>query len=385
MSQSDIFQIVPSILVGLFGAAFYALWHHDRRLTSAALFAGSYAAGALAMIVDFASPVMVALAGDLGTGLLSNGLYTTTMVLFTAGLMHRHGGLPPVRWLVATAAVVLGGYLVLYVHADTVARTWWMNLAATIVFGAPVVLRWHCARRQLERLVFVLVGLTALQYAVRTAIILPMEPGLNAVNYYTSLAATTMRFSSAITSLCVATALLMAYTAAIVRELSHASLTDPMTGLANRRGLIGATGGEGGGGAMIVADIDRFKSINDRHGHAAGDGVIVAFARTLSDAARGTDTVARIGGEEFAIVLPGATAGMARLAAEAARVSFAATVHPSIGEAATASFGVSTWRADEPLDDALARADAALYEAKRGGRDRTVVAGEATRTFTAVA
>ncbi|MEN1974114.1 putative bifunctional diguanylate cyclase/phosphodiesterase [Cellulomonas sp. P4] len=148
--------------------------------------------------------------------------------------------------------------------------------------------------------------------------------------------------------------------------------TDPLTGVANRRALIeavaDASDGEGGA-ALLIVDLDKFKDVNDRFGHAVGDAVLVAVAARLDEAVAGRGLLARLGGDEFAVVLPGSDAPAAvrvaqRLAATVAEPVDVAdrTIHvaSSIGVACTALEG----RAQGEL---LRRADAAMYLAKRAG------------------
>ncbi len=159
---------------------------------------------------------------------------------------------------------------------------------------------------------------------------------------------------------------------------------DPLTGLANRRGfderfaqVVQETDRYGGAAALILVDIDHFKLINDTFGHDGGDAVLVAVSASLADGRRTVDIAARLGGEEFAILLPQTDARGAREVAERLRKRVEAlTVRTNSGEArATASFGVSEYaaRAGE-ADRVVERADQALYAAKRNGRNRVEVA-----------
>jgi diguanylate cyclase (GGDEF)-like protein len=149
----------------------------------------------------------------------------------------------------------------------------------------------------------------------------------------------------------------------LVDRLTDAARTDPLTGLLNRRAFEERAARElaraqrtGEPFAALVIDVDQFKQINDREGHAAGDAALVALAATLSAALRDIDTVARIGGDEFAVLLPATAATGARATAERLRERSAIAI--SIG---TAVYGIDGLTADE-----LARAaDAALYDAKR--------------------
>lgn len=131
--------------------------------------------------------------------------------------------------------------------------------------------------------------------------------------------------------------------------------------------------------SLILADIDRFKNINDSHGHPAGDAVLQEFMRRLGLCTRASDMIARLGGEEFCIVTPDAAIDVAGRVAERLRKAMASQQFQLEGSSdqqitVTCSFGVATAAEGETPEDVLARADAALYEAKSGGRDRVVIA-----------
>lgn len=134
--------------------------------------------------------------------------------------------------------------------------------------------------------------------------------------------------------------------------------------------------------ACIMVDIDHFKAVNDRYGHAAGDSVLVTVSRILMDGARQYDEVGRYGGEEFALLLPGADADGARVVAERLRTEIAAAETTVDAETirVTASFGVACYPDGgmEDLAGLLKAADSALYDAKNTGRNRVVTAGPDT-------
>jgi diguanylate cyclase (GGDEF)-like protein len=122
-----------------------------------------------------------------------------------------------------------------------------------------------------------------------------------------------------------------------------------------------------------VADIDRFKSINDSYGHAVGDAVLRAVAAAICAVARDTDVVARLGGEEFGLIFPNTSLDQASQIAERIRGAIAATRLPQENAApvdVTISIGLARLNGRHSLADALARADAALYAAKGNGRNR---------------
>lgn len=154
--------------------------------------------------------------------------------------------------------------------------------------------------------------------------------------------------------------------------------TDSLTGLLNRRALFDRFGKAElvVGTAVLMFDIDHFKQINDRKGHAAGDAVIRRLAAILRHNLRDHDSVARIGGEEFCVVLPPTPVDFAKAVAERIRADFEAADIRLVSESvrATVSVGVATSGADESFSSALNRADAALYKAKDNGRNRVTAA-----------
>jgi diguanylate cyclase (GGDEF)-like protein len=165
----------------------------------------------------------------------------------------------------------------------------------------------------------------------------------------------------------------------------HAALVDPLTGLVNRRGFFQETARIARRqaespqlAAVMLVDLDKFKSINDRFGHAVGDKVLQIFAETAVQAVRPSDFVGRLGGEEFAAVLHNVGRERAMVIAERLRASFAeaTTTVDGCAVGATASVGmVFSDRADFDASELLVQADKALYEAKERGRNRVEVAG----------
>jgi diguanylate cyclase (GGDEF)-like protein len=169
----------------------------------------------------------------------------------------------------------------------------------------------------------------------------------------------------------------------IIRSLTKASHTDPLSGLLNRRGFleeakpfIDASRGATRNVFLAIADIDHFKAVNDTHGHETGDRVIQAFGAMLDTLASEGARVARIGGEEFALIFNSPNAALARLYCESIRT--AAEVGAAGKDEAlprfTASFGVAALVSGESFESLMRRADLALYGAKQGGRNRVSVA-----------
>ena len=169
-----------------------------------------------------------------------------------------------------------------------------------------------------------------------------------------------------------------------LNTLQHLATQDSLTGLLNRRVMVDLVETElklveRHGHPMTVAlvDLDHFKSINDRFGHQAGDAVLVGLANLAQSQLRQVDKVARWGGEEFLIMLPQVKATEALTALERLRLSLGSQTfagHP--GVVATFSAGLAQARPGESLEHLIERADQALYKAKHGGRNRSLLAEE---------
>jgi diguanylate cyclase len=165
-----------------------------------------------------------------------------------------------------------------------------------------------------------------------------------------------------------------------LRDAVHDALTDPLTGLANRRSFdleleaVGARASRSSPAHLVMADIDHFKRVNDAHGHDIGDEVLRIVGEILLANVRRDSLVARLGGDEFGLLLPGA--GSPYAAAVAIRLCQALASrpvilrgHPEVSERITLSIGMAGWQAGDSSAGWYARADAALYRAKRSGRN----------------
>ena len=167
------------------------------------------------------------------------------------------------------------------------------------------------------------------------------------------------------------------------QSLHARATTDPLTGLYNRSRLLEIARYEqsqrrrrGGSLSMLIGDIDWFKAINDRHGHAAGDAVLCAVSAALRRAVREQDSVARWGGEEFLVLLPDTSLADAAEVAERIRTCVAALRIPAGGEplGCTMTLGVAMHAEPEDIERCISRADAALYRGKDNGRNRVELA-----------
>ena len=174
---------------------------------------------------------------------------------------------------------------------------------------------------------------------------------------------------------------------ALKQEVARArtdALVDGLTGLANRRAFdqcldacLLDEASQTNGLCLVMLDIDHFKRVNDTHGHVFGDQVIKAVAQVIKASVKGQDTSARIGGEEFAIVLPSTPLNGAFVVAEKIRTAIGSSRirrgQQELAERVTVSLGVACLRPGESATQFVERADAALYASKKGGRDRVTL------------
>lgn len=159
-------------------------------------------------------------------------------------------------------------------------------------------------------------------------------------------------------------------------ELRRAAMIDPLTALLNRRGFeqlatreVARAVRDRSRLSLVMFDIDHFKHVNDEHGHAMGDRVLVAFARIIRENLRATDLAVRWGGEELLVLFPATEQARALATAERIRVAVAECADPGL-PSFTTSAGVAEWQPGETIDVSVARADEQLYLAKETGRNR---------------
>jgi diguanylate cyclase (GGDEF)-like protein len=166
----------------------------------------------------------------------------------------------------------------------------------------------------------------------------------------------------------------------VLRQAQHNALTDGLTGLGNRHWMkdmfdreVTRARTSGRSLCLMMIDIDHFKTFNDQYGHIAGDRVLLAVSEALRGYLRPTDLIARFGGDEFAVLLPGIEIGQAHHTAERLRQHVASLSPPSLSTAITISIGVSANGADDDVATLVTRADSAMYDAKDRGRNCVAV------------
>jgi diguanylate cyclase (GGDEF)-like protein len=378
--------LAVNIAVGSLFAAGYAIIAFTNVSQRAALWFGlSYLIGMLAPVSDMLGPILGL--SEIGE-VVSYSAFLVASLTISAALAIFHHRRPP--WL-AIAAILLFGLGV---------RAWiWNDERDTAAYGFAyqscyVLASLLAARTTLATprrgplhlaLAAVFVVISA-HFLLKPFAAMTFGSGRTFADYTKTTYAMISQSSSGILLLAAGLLLLLIVAQKAIAESQHASETDPLSGLANRRGFdrladaaLARSRRMGLPLAVALFDLDRFKRVNDTFGHATGDGVIAGFAATLRATAPGAAVTARQGGEEFVMLIEGATAETAWLAAEAIRIRTAAGLGPHLGEdlpAMTVSAGVAQLRPGESLSDLLRRADQATYQAKNTGRDRICLAPE---------
>lgn len=308
-----------------------------------------------------------------------------TALLAGSVICHAGGrtfyGLPPHwrRWWGSGAVVMLVLAYFSWVQPRYVHRLVVMSGSLAVLYGAfAVLVARHGGRRFAARLLLVVLVVFTAILAVRCVTALLSNESVDL--FQTSLMQSIYLTAYVVAALMLSICAVLAANDRLRMELETLASNDSLTLLPNRRTLLAAAADEllraqrsGAGPALVMIDLDHFKAINDTHGHQHGDAVLLHFAQRARAALRATDTLGRFGGEEFLLLLP--QTGMPGAFTVTAHVRAALNA----GHALDCPFsaGVATWHGPhDTLDAMLARADGALYNAKRNGRNRTLAAAE---------
>jgi diguanylate cyclase (GGDEF)-like protein len=273
----------------------------------------------------------------------------------------------------------------IFVHEDLRSQLLIGDTSLSILLSIAIISVLRQAKTPIDRLLVAMLSLVVIETMVRVVVLAVSTSAGDFRSlelFLSSDYAFLMQVAASIVGFVMALVVLGSVVSDVVNGHRRSAERDPLTDLFNRRGfeqaLPAAERGAFPAGALIVGDIDHFKQVNDRFGHAAGDHVIIGFAATLRDQLEGA-VVARFGGEEFVAFLPDIGRAEATRLAEEVRLAFGAIAWHAEGidGAITASFGVSTTApGDHSVHDAIARADACLYVAKKSGRNRVVTEGQ---------
>lgn len=372
--------VMNAVVAALFAASYLALALLHRSSTAPLWFAASFAAVVLAPLALLAQSYTGWVLLFAPVIYLSFGACLILMVPGLAVLYRK-----PIPWRLVSALGILMiacAALALQMTVNTTVRVVSYQLPFVLATAAScwVVLR-DSPRRMRDLLLAGLFALLCLHVPLKAVLAISLRTGPHQTNYMDTPFAVVAQISTGI--LMIATGFLMLVISVIelIRETQEVADTDALSGLLNRRGFEQRASdlvhGRVGAApfALLLIDIDHFKAINDTFGHGVGDQTIRGFGGMLQHTLPQSALIGRVGGEEFAILLERASPEMARLQAESVRLAIIGHNDPDVPPF-TVSIGVALASRAEPLPATLERADAALYEAKRSGRNRVCSAEE---------
>ncbi|MEQ1688461.1 MAG: GGDEF domain-containing protein [Sphingopyxis sp.] len=376
ITTAAFFWVVPA-LFALFAAAFAVVGWHPAGTRSARWAAAGFAIACVGSIVDTQREFLPA-----GLGAMSLPSHWATMYCLLNAILVRHDlRLPRAALLVWTVLFVPALVYLLIAPLDYVWRILLMNVSVPLLIMLALPGLWRVKRQAIDNTLFGLLSAAVITYPIRIALFFSLEQGREIGSVYGwSQYLVIFYLVIAVLGILTALAIMLACGMDIVAKHHAESCIDSLTEVGNRRAfdrwLERDAAGASHYGAILMVDLDRFKNVNDRHGHAAGDEVLKAVAAELRAKLDSVGDVARIGGEEFVVLIHAENAFAAAMLAMTVREAIAAIRWPGpLGALRlTASVGVAMRAQGGDLREVLRRADMAVYQAKAGGRNAAVTA-----------
>lgn len=371
------YLLAVNFSIGLaFSLAFVCIAHAQRVTLgywcAAGFLAASSTAGVEVLAPTTSAPALVSF--------LSFSCLLTALTMVTVGLFRNFTTWP--LWLLLAIYVsfeVAFPFVVARAVRDSAfhAFAYQTPFATMTALGGVALLSGSRSRRTMVELFLATVlFLTSAQFLFKAFLAHAIGTGASVQTYAFSSYAQYSQTISAILSILLGVSLMMVVVEESTSRTRHTLLRDHLSGLWTRRAFFEQAeallkhGTGGGTPVVILCDLDHFKRINDTYGHAVGDEVIRVFAACLE--AAGGEVCGRLGGEEFAALTLNSNASLAHLQVEAVRARLRSCDFRQQDLRPTASFGIALMEPRESLSEAIARADAALYEAKAHGRNRFV-------------
>lgn len=377
MNYYNVIGLLNTSMAAIFCIALFAIWRNNRALNYIRIFGLSYAIRSLCFGIFY-------FAFSLENPVLrysANIFLLLAIVLLAIGLSNRRGRPPRYGPLLAIGTFTLGPlHYYQFVDPNLLARVIILNAGLSVLSLLMLLDVARTSRRSpVEQVLLGLLLVSCAGYLLRPLFLI--ASGASGQRFEGSYWLV-VSISDALICAMTAVGAFAIIASDVMDGIKSDALTDALSGLFNRRGFEPRAlramerQADGKSAALILGDLDHFKSINDQFGHTSGDLIIRRFSGVLKDKAPGGAILARLGGEEFAIMLPpGASVSAAELADEI-RTTFK-EIAPDIlsGEVSpTVSFGVAIARENENLQALIERADRALYKAKGDGRDCVSVA-----------
>lgn len=386
MDHTYLLTAILPVIAAVLCATLYSLWLKQRESRHVLNWSLAYACAVLGSAISLARLVIENAAPF---SLVANAFLVGVAFFAARGALLLHGGRPADRVTVPILlATILAGLWFGFASPSVFWRGTTASVGAALIFLiATKAISENPGRDRIDRLIGLVFVLTAATLVARPALAFIVEGPIESEAEVTSAFwGVSFRIFAMLSWCAMAVLFLLRATSDLMAEATAQSLTDPLTGIGNRRGFfaaaeaaLAATGREAPA-TLLLCDIDAFKQVNDSYGHATGDLVIRELANVLIGAVDGSGAIlGRLGGEEFVVLLPATPLEAALAAAQAIRTDYARRSRriPPLQNPVTVSIGIAETAGDEGLEAVIERADAALYRAKRKGRDRVEIAGSA--------
>lgn len=325
------------------------------------------------------------------SAMITTILGLTSAILMAKGAAARYRITLNTTLLASLAAILLAAASYLeYVQHDLAQRIHLLNLGTVVLLSSVIPHWWRIpAQRSVDRLLFWVYAMFTIGFIPRALLFTTSNVPAYVWEFAHSPFWISVQLMLFLSMIVLALAILSAAIVDLIEDLQKERNLDSLTQLHNRRSfeersLTAVKERRYRAISLMMCDIDFFKSINDTYGHSAGDQVLQAVGRILLECCRTEDVAARVGGEEFAVLLPDTTLEGATQFADRVRNNLAQTLFTvkslsdasNVTQSVTASFGVAQRRRNESMKDLLSRADAMLYAAKSNGRNNVTIAGQ---------
>lgn len=380
MWASMMFQLLTPAISLTFVVCFLTIYFYDKSKKAPLILAIGYACGAASLILDYFrlnfDPAFAAI--------VTNTLYTATLFLTTLSIAVHNRTKAPMLLMSAIAAIqALFLLYFIYVVPDITIRTIIANTSAASLLACALLIIPIEDRKFIDRLIFWVVAATSIQFYLRAIFVAYMGyyQGLilTDANYSQSIIVISLHFSIAIFSLILAVTSCIAFGMDAISDVQKIADTDPVSGLSNKRSFellvkekIETAKKKKLPLSLIIADLDKFKVINDTYGSSVGDEILYEFGKLLNETKRDGDIVGRLREDKFCILLHTSDLNLGKLFAESIRQSFASKAFTAMNKnfSLTASFGVAELEQKDTYGVFLVKAENQLYNAKQSGRNQ---------------
>lgn len=375
-----IFRGMLVVILGLFSVVFATLYLQDRSKRTAAWLSVAYFSGLGSFLLDISRGELDPVLSDIAAKLLFWGFF----LLFVIAVHRKNEARLPVT---ALGSILGAGMLFLiwfsFQEPNIIMRSVFSAPTAGLILACALPLLWRERRSYLGYLLLVLVSALCLSNILRPLVIYGvMDATHTLISYQKSAFAVALYASSGLFALLCGLTMLAILISEFIEHSRQVAMTDPLTGLLNRRGLEQSLASAKGGAGrqettVIIIDLEDLDRVTALHGREVWEQILTRTGAALYSVANEIGIVACIAEEEFVVVLSGAVTSERRTIAEHLRLSISNIIHPELGvkERVTASLAIAKAKSRETFPETLHRADMALLRARDKGRSRVVEAG----------